>query len=1375
MAGLCFFLWCGAALAEVPERDVFSESRVHRPLPSVDVPGVVSHEEPRLGVPTFLWLDRVAAPEDLAAQGVTPVEAARRVLARVAPLYRFRMAVLIEAPVAHVHDTGEGPLIVAFENRVLGVPVFRERLRVLLTRRLEPVAVSGFLSPFPASRRTFAVSAETAVARALDAVVGPLAPRTLSPAGFDEAGFERFSGHVPGFQLAWARAKKTYFPLPDEGALEPAWHVEFSIGGVESTSADTIGAVVLARDGAVVWQTSLTAKAPHSYRVWADATTTLPLDSPAGRAQAPHLTGLVDGWSPASVPPSVVTLDYGPISTMDPWLPAGATAATGNNASAFADVASPDGFSSGDVRVTPTMPGTFGETFDPATVATTTSQRIATGQQLFYVINWLHDWFYDKGFDEAAGNAQLSNFGRGGAGMDPVLIETQDFGGSDNATMTTPADGVSPKLETFLFRTASPARFRSTSPALDVSATPADFGPAAFSVMGPLVRATPVQLCTAATTMLTASLAVVDRGTCGFKQKALNAQAAGALGVVFINNGGALPSLQNDATPGTVTIPSLMVTSAQGAQLVTAMMSGTVTATISRVAAPFRDAAMDTSLMAHEWGHSLTSRLIGGGIGFTGQQARGLSEGWSDFVALLLTIEAQDAMAPAGPDYSGVYAFTPWALDSPAITTNAAYFGFRRVPFSVNFARNALTFHHIADGQALPATHPIRAFGANSQIHNTGEVWASMLLEGYVGLLRDRPRLSFAQAQDRMQRTLVASLKLTPQVPTLLEARDAILATAAATDRADFTVFANAFARRGAGVLATGPDRFAPNNSPVVQSFITGSEVRFVSATLDDQPMNCDADGTLDVGEVGRLRLTFRNTGSVDLTGLTATPTTTLAGVTFTPTTVPVPSVTPYSTQTVEVQVRLPAGLTVPTALPVSVSFTAPGLTTPGPRMASATFAVHSDTVTNASASDDADADQSAWTASILGAPADEGFRRVAVTALTGRYGGPASAFVTDSRWTSPPLQVGSGAFSFTFQGRYDFEPDLDGAVLELSTNGGQTWTDLGSSVTPAYPGTFTTGGPGDPNESPLAGRAGWGGRSAGYPAFVPFSVTLGSAFANQTVQVRFRVGTDDGTGAPGIDLDDFVFTGLANTPFTRRVAHRGQCGNRPPVAMASGPTMVAAGALVMLTGSATDADGNPLTYAWTQTSGPGVTLTGAATTTASFTAPVGSMASTLSFRFVASDATSSSAPVTVTVQVAAAPVDAGAQVDAGVADAGATVDAGVADAGAPVDAGVADAGAPVDAGVPVDAGAPMDDGGVIDAGSEPDAGVPDAGLPVVDAGSERLDAGAFADAGTQPADAGTEPPMPPQGCGCGAAEGLFGVMSAAWLVRRRRRGPARV
>src|SRR3546814_13266454 len=52
--------------------------------------------------------------------------------------------------------------------------------------------------------------------------------------------------------------------------------------------------------------------------------------------------------------------------------------------------------------------------------------RNAAIVNLFYMNNWLHDWWYDHGFDEQAGNAQTSNYGRGGVESD--AISAQEIG-----------------------------------------------------------------------------------------------------------------------------------------------------------------------------------------------------------------------------------------------------------------------------------------------------------------------------------------------------------------------------------------------------------------------------------------------------------------------------------------------------------------------------------------------------------------------------------------------------------------------------------------------------------------------------------------------------------------------------------------------------------------------------------------------------------------------------------------------------------------------------------------------------------------------------------------------------------------------------------
>src|SRR5262249_246616 len=152
----------------------------------------------------------------------------------------------------------------------------------------------------------------------------------------------------------------------------------------------------------------------------------------------------------------------------------------------------------------------------------------------------------------------------------------------------------------------------------------------------------------------------------------------------------------------------------------------------------------------------------------------------------------------------------------------------------------------------------------NAEAHNAGEVWTTMLWEAYVALLRD-PRYTFTEAQERMKRYLVASLKLTPIDPTFLQARDALLAAALATDAQDFELFFRAFARRGAGVGAEGPSDGAQGNEGVKESFLAGNDVQIVKVDLKDDVLTCDHDGILDEGERGSVEITLRNSGMGNL------------------------------------------------------------------------------------------------------------------------------------------------------------------------------------------------------------------------------------------------------------------------------------------------------------------------------------------------------------------------------------------------------------------------------------------------------------------------------------------------------------------------------
>ncbi|KAK4054892.1 hypothetical protein OIV83_000816 [Microbotryomycetes sp. JL201] len=93
-----------------------------------------------------------------------------------------------------------------------------------------------------------------------------------------------------------------------------------------------------------------------------------------------------------------------------------------------------------------------GHTLDPATYIN------ASVTQLFYTNNEIHDMYYRYGFDEASGNFQDHNFGRGGQGNDAVQANAQDGSGMNNANFATPPDGSRPRMRMYSWSGSQPYR-----------------------------------------------------------------------------------------------------------------------------------------------------------------------------------------------------------------------------------------------------------------------------------------------------------------------------------------------------------------------------------------------------------------------------------------------------------------------------------------------------------------------------------------------------------------------------------------------------------------------------------------------------------------------------------------------------------------------------------------------------------------------------------------------------------------------------------------------------------------------------------------------------------------------------------------------------
>jgi hypothetical protein len=183
--------------------------------------------------------------------------------------------------------------------------------------------------------------------------------------------------------------------------------------------------------------------------------------SGGGEIVAEELRTNFDQYNIFPVSPSVggqqlITAPADPAASPAGWLNADGNTTIGNNTDAYLDR---DNNNVADTNGRPVVSGgIFNFAFDTATAATTTTNQMAAVTNLFYLNNLLHDRLYKYGFDETAGNFQMSNFGNGGAENDPVNAEAQDGGGTSNANFATPNDGSRPRMQMYLWNTATPSR-----------------------------------------------------------------------------------------------------------------------------------------------------------------------------------------------------------------------------------------------------------------------------------------------------------------------------------------------------------------------------------------------------------------------------------------------------------------------------------------------------------------------------------------------------------------------------------------------------------------------------------------------------------------------------------------------------------------------------------------------------------------------------------------------------------------------------------------------------------------------------------------------------------------------------------------------------
>ena len=1056
-------------------------------------------------------LPRMLQAHDVVAPAATAMQSAKRHVEALAGQWGVAPGML-----PNLTEVGEVPVqggtIARIAQTIDGLPVWGRELRVFVRPGGELATLSGTLvgTHTPRARARFLFDQAGAIDRAVIATYGKR----------DDVRVER------------AQAKRAWYPQQDR--LVAAWIVDAFTDAPDVTTGDAHRTVLDGATGAVLAHYSLTADA-FSYNVYADTTGEKhPLDGPTQDA-TPHPTGMPDGFFPAYLAgPNLVTVDS--LNKLgDPWLAAAATETQGNNVDAYVDFNAPNGFTNGDFRANTTETNKFGYVYDTSVgPMVSTNQQKAGITSLFYVINWLHDFWYDNGFTETAGNAQLDNYGRGGVEGDPILAEGQDNanGGSrNNANMSTPDDGMSPRMQVYLW-TGKDERSLTLSPSNRTPPTgSATWGPKDFDISGVVIVGTDpdgpnnTDGCTPLTNTVTGKIVLVDRGNCTFKRKALNIQNAGGIGMLLANNqtSSTPPGMGEDSQITTpITVASLSITQAEGDAIKADVGGGQISASLHRKQFQELEGSLDSTLIAHEYGHYLHHRLSF----CENKMCRAMSEGWGDFSALML-------MLRPGDNLNGAYPFSVYTVQSFA--GDPAYFGIRRAPYSVNTAINSLSFRHMRDGEATPTNHPFNASGANSEVHNAGEVWAAALWEGYVAL--QKASTDFNATRAKMAQYVVAGLLLAPNEASPMETRNAILAAVlAAGNHEDHDLLMAAFASRGFGSCAVAPPPESIDFHELVESNIVAGNPQLSAFVLDD---NCDTDGVLDAGETATLKIKIANQGHAPLTNVQIALTSSAPGVTIMSPPTTLAQLDQFASTDLEVQVKL-EGTTEPLPGDLAVAITSTGGCEPTVTIPVA-FRMNIDDQLGKSATDTFDAATSVWE------PWTAVWQHIRETALDGAWHGDDLSIGSDTYLSSPQLQGSADTpVVVTFQHAYSFESDMggtnyDGGVIEYTLDDGNTWEDVTTlGVTPNYSGVITNA-----SGNELGDRMAYAGASPSYPN--PDAVTLdfGTQLAGKLFRLRFRLATDGGTGAPGWTIDDVAFQGIVGTPFPVQVADDGVCG--PP------------------------------------------------------------------------------------------------------------------------------------------------------------------------------------------------------------------------------------
>lgn len=907
----------------------------------------------------------------------------------------------------------------------------------------------------------------------------------------------------------------------------------------------------------------------------------------------------------------------------------------GNNVWAQEDVNGNNGTGTPATSTTTTDPLSFN--FVPDFTAAPTQTTVNNNQafnitNLFYWNNIVHDITYRYGFDESAGNFQFNNQGRGGAGNDLVLADAQDGSGTNNANFSTPPDGGSGRMQMYLWNSVptltvnTPATIAGQYQAVESNFSTANKLANVGQRTGDVVyyndnaAGTTHEACAGVpANSVLGKIALIDRGNCNFTVKVKNAQIAGAIAVIMVNNVSGSPIIMG-GTDNTITIPAVMISINDG-QTLKNQLSNNLNVTLA--VGPQRDGDADNGVIVHEFTHGISNRLTGGPAQASClANAEQMGEGWSDYYALMLTQNWSSANMNSGFQ-------TPRGIGTYVIGQLPNQLGIRTQVYSTD----------------LDVNNKVFANTITTAVHERGEIWCATLWDmtwniiNQVGVINPSIYDTSANGGNSIALKLVTeAMKLQPCSPGFIDGRNALL-------KADSILYGGvhqcaiweAFRRRGMGLYAT-----------------QGSSNSVTDQVADYTPLVKITKNQNTIDAVEGQTIIYTTTVS------SCSPVTNYVLRDTLPTNITYVSGGTYdaANRVVSFPVNFTTGQTQTFSYTVTVN-TGSYFTTDTVFQESVTSSNIPPTLTAASTT------ANTWSVS-----------NTFSQSTPNAFFTPNSGTVSDQTLSNTaPLNIGNNTASLQFSHRYNTESGFDGGTVEVSTNNGTSWIDLSNEVTSGYPNAVIATG----SANPIAGRLAWSGNNG---SFIRSSVNL-SRYAGQNIRFRFRFGSNNSNSGNGWYVDDLLVkkepvinirTSLFNASGVRmaysdtvtRIVQVVTCVSVSVNAQPPASLIACAGSDASIT---VNADGSNPGYQWQESSDNGITysnINGATAATLTITGVTQSMNNRL-YRVLISNNCPSTATSNATLLTVQTPAAISAQPESSGACEGSNVTFGVTATGNPV------------------------------------------------------------------------------------------------------------